>query len=158
MPAGNFSEYRWYSDYPVALLAARLSCFELHDAAVLASACRGEWNSRGQAKARAKANAFRERNCCASKWKVSLLARRDSSSLVPEGHSENSPAFQRRVVRFKNHPVPEGRKKIRLESWIFRRPSGTCLYSRLNPALKRGLLLAVPPGQTPCLNPQKVLG
>ena len=35
---------------------------------------------------------------------------------------KNSPAFQRRVVRFKNHRVPEGRKKVSFKSWIFCRP------------------------------------
>ena len=45
--------------------------------------------------------------------------------------------FDAGLVRFKNHRVPEGRKKIRFKGWIFCRPSGTCLYSRLNPALKR---------------------
>jgi len=76
----------------------------------------------------------------------------NSPSLVLEGHSENSPAFQRRVVRFKNHRVPEGRKKIRFKSWIFCRFSGTCLYCRLNPALKRRAIVGCPSGTTPGLN------
>jgi len=64
-----------------------------------------------------------------SQWvnAASILARMrfgNSPSLVLEGHRGNSPAFQRRVVRLKDHPVPEARKKIRFKSWIFCRPSG----------------------------------
>jgi len=78
-----------------------------------------------------------------------------NSFVVPEGHSENSPACQRRVARFKSHRVPEGRKRIGFKSWIFCRPSGTCLYSRLNPALKRRAIVGCPSGTHPCLNSRK---
>ena len=89
------------------------------------------------------------RGLCPSASGLNLMAFGNSPSLVPEGHRENSPAFQRREVRFKNHRVPEGRKKIRFKSWIFCRPSGTCLYARLNPALKRRAIFTMSLRDTP---------
>jgi len=73
----------------------------------------------------------------------------NSPSLVPAGHRENSPAFQRRVVRFKNNQVPEGRKKIRFKNWILCRPWGTWQYCRFNPALKRRTIVGCPSGTNP---------
>ena len=66
---------------------------------------------------------------------------------IPEGHSENSPAFQRRERNPKDLS-PEGTPDMDTSASRFSRPCGTRETPDWTPALKRrDIFIHVPPGQ-----------
>ena len=68
-----------------------------------------------------------------------------SPKVVPEGHRENSPAFQRWVVRCRP-PSPVGTAEAQARNPVFYRPFGTCFRFGPNPALKRWAIIGCPSG------------
>jgi len=77
--------------------------------------------------------------------RVSRNAFREFDFIVPEGHDEISPAFQRWVCGSKPSS-PGGTKGNGVSGLDFCRPSGTGLSSPLNPALKRWAMVGCPYG------------